>query len=142
MGLLVALLMLPLLVMAQEKRTLVYAGVLTGTPESYSKSIRVVSGNVIQETCTCPVEFERDIRNCVDRCVKRFENKVKRVWKKKCRKLPRSEKAIVYGAGDVRITYSEDDATLKNKKVSAKYEVSVVTVYGTGFCAVLRWDSE
>ncbi|MDQ7083133.1 MAG: hypothetical protein Q9N34_09470 [Aquificota bacterium] len=58
--------------------------------------------------------------------------------KRSCRNIPGAGKIVLYGAGDVRLSHHKDKAILERKRLRAEYDVSIVTVYGTGFCAILK----
>ncbi|RLJ71563.1 hypothetical protein BCF55_1867 [Hydrogenivirga caldilitoris] len=125
-----------------QDRKLVYGGVFTGAPEDYLQNIKVISGELLERTCICSVKLESSIRSCVGMCVSKFEKDVKERMKSVCKKNPNPAELMVYGAGDLKVSYFRDEAVLKEGDIQARYDVSVVTVYGTGFCAVLKTSSE
>lgn len=141
MGRALIVLLLLGVVFAQDKR-LIFGGVFSGAPEDYLYSIEVVSGKLLERTCICSVKLEKSIRKCVGMCVSKFEGDVKRKMPSVCRKNPNPAKVMVYGAGDLKVSYFRDEALLKRESTFARYDISVVTVYGTGFCAILKTSSE
>ena len=141
MGRALIILLLVGVVFAQDRK-LIFGGVFTGAPEDYLHNIKVVGGKLLERTCICSVKLEKSIRKCVGMCVSKFERDVKRRMHSTCSKSPNPASVMVYGAGDLKVSYFRDEAVLKRGNAFANYDISVVTVYGTGFCAVLSAESE
>ncbi len=121
-----------------QERRLLFGGIFTGSPENYMGKLEVISGRLLEKTCVCPVGTGKDIGKCVDGCLKGFERKVRSVMKKSCGRSPGAGKIVLYGAGDVKLSHHKGRAYLKRRRLRAEYDVSIVTVYGTGFCAILK----
>ncbi|WP_457600195.1 hypothetical protein [Hydrogenivirga sp.] len=141
MGRVLLILILVAVSFSQDRR-LIFGGVFTGSPEDYLNNVQVISGKLLERTCICSVKLEKSIRMCVGMCVSKFEKDVKRRMHSVCKKSPNPASVMVYGAGDLKVSYFRDEAVMKRGNSFARYDISVVTVYGTGFCAVLKGGSK
>ncbi|NPA40941.1 MAG: hypothetical protein GXO18_01535 [Aquificae bacterium] len=125
----------------QEKK-LIFGGVITGSPRDYFDSVKLINRKGLEEVCLCSNPSAQKLKACIRDCIRSFKVTSEQKARLFCHKTPYPSKVVVYGVADMRVEISPQELLITQKNLTGKFDASVILIYGTAFCAILKTTHE